>query len=276
MKPLQRPKALLISLGVYLTFFTVSVNPPARYVQATELDQTATLYLYFLGGLTHIGLGLDVLDDANQPVGIQVWDFGSRNHYGYKDEEWITGQRNWLGSFNNLSLLEGTTEGEIRAWDPTRRFGMTLETFKRSSKVKARLPITRAQRQTILTWLQAQTLTFAEHHSYPEHGLDIWFDGGVNYNLFTYNCATFLAQALFMGGIYTQDNVPRQPGLLNPIPSRWIFPPSMIVHYASHPLLTAELVRRKALAAQQRRRCLDASLGIPAVRALTAGVCALG
>jgi len=276
MKPIKRRKALLISLGVYVTFFAVSVNPPERSVQATEIQDGANLYLYFLGGLTHIGLGLDVLDGQNRPVGIRVWDFGSRNHYSYKDEEWITGQRNWLGSLNNLSLLAGTTEGEMRAWDPTIRFGMSLESFKHSSKVKLRLPITRQQWQAINDWLYAQTTTFSKHHTYPENGLDIWFKGGVAYNLFTFNCATFLAQALFAGGIYTEDNLPKTLGYIDPVPSRWLLPLSMIAHYSTYPLLSEEMIRRKASALQQRDRCLTESLGVPlAVDALQGGSCTL-
>lgn len=276
MKPIKRRRALLISFGVYLTFFTVSVNPPERSVQATEVEDGTNLYLYFLGGLTHIGLGLDMLDAHNHPVGIRVWDFGSRNHYSYKDEEWITGQRNWLGSLNNLSLLAGTTEGEMRAWDPTIRFAMSLEQFKRSSKIKLRLPITRRQWQAINDWLYAQTRSFNKHHTYPEHGLDIWFGGGVSYNLFRFNCATFLAQALFAGGIYTEDNLPKTLGHTDPVPSRWLLPLSMIAHYRSSPLLSEAMIRRKATALRQRERCFNESLGTPlAVDALRGGSCTL-
>src|SRR3989304_2372017 len=137
---IRQPKALLFSLGPYLTFFAVSVNPPQQHAQASEFHEQAKLHIYLLGGLTHIGLGLDMLDGAGRPVGMRVWDFGSRNHYSYKDEEWITGKRNWLGSLNNLSLLGGATEGEVRSWDPTLRLNMGLEEFKCSAYVKVRMP----------------------------------------------------------------------------------------------------------------------------------------
>ncbi len=253
----KRPKALLISLGIYLAFFAASVNAPDQNAQAIESFDEEQLYVYLLGRIAHIGVGLDVLDASGQPVSVRVWDFGSRNHYKHKDEEWVTGERNWFGSLNNVSLLFGTTEGEMRAWDPTKRFNMTLEEFKRSSKVKVRLPVTRAQWGRINDWLHARTAAFDAHASYDELGLDIWYGGGVDYNLFSYNCATFIGDALFAGGVYTADNVPSAPGRLAPVSSRWLFPPSVIAHYRQHPLLTAEQVRSKALAYQQRHACVD-------------------
>lgn len=275
-KRIKQPKALLISIGVYLTFFTVSVNGPERYVQATELHEGQTLSLYLLGGLTHAGLGLDVLDGSGKFVGIRVWDFGSRNHYGYKDEEWITGKRNWFGSLNNLSLLEGDTAGEMRAWDPAKRFGMSLEEFRRSSRVKARLPITKAQWERINAWLHEQTKTFAQHHSYAEQGLDIWFEDGITYNLFAFNCATFIAQALFAGSVYTADNLPKV-GQVEPVPSRWWFPPNLIAHYRVQPLLNEEMIRRKIGTRQRKRSCLQLQQVVPtSIASLAAGVCLLG
>ena len=270
---IRQPKALLFSVGLYLTFFAVSVNPPQQHAQASELHEEAKLHVYLLGGLTHIGLGLEVLDEAGRPMGMRVWDFGSRNHYSYKDEEWITGKRNWLGSLTNLSLLGGATEGEMRAWDPTLRFDMELEEFKRSAYVKVRLPVTQAQWERMNLWLHEQTLTFNQHHQYDGLGLDIWFGGGVSYDLFTYNCATFIGQALFVGEILTRDNVPRSLEQTQPIPSRWLVPPSLLNHYASEPLLSAQMIQRKVEAAYRQRQCLFQAPG--ALSALWGNVCRL-
>lgn len=257
MDKIRQPRALLVSLGVYLTFFAVSVNPTERNVQATELHSEATLSLYLLGGLTHIGLGLDTLDDQGNPNGLRVWDFGSRNHYSYKNEEWISGKRNWLGSLTNLSLLLGTTEGEMRAWDPTKRFRMGLEQFKRSSRVKTRIPISTAQWQEINAWLLAQTRTFERSDRYELQGLQIWFGGGISYNLFAFNCATFIARALFAGDILTQANVPKAADQLKPIPSRWLLPTSLLAYYRTQPLFDTDMIERKLVLAYKQRSCLE-------------------
>lgn len=279
MRGLKHRKALLVSLGLYLTVFAVSVNPPERSVQATEalLEDGDTLYLYFLGGWLHIGLGLDTLDANGQPEGMIFWDFGSRNHYSYKDEEWVSGNKDWFGSINNLTLLQGTTEGEMRSWDPTKRFGMTLDEFRRSSKIKVRIPITRTQWQILNDWLHEQTVTFDEHHSYPDHGLNIWFNGGVNYNLFTYNCATFIAQGMFKAGILTEDNVPKSLDQDGPVPSRWLFPPRLMKHYATHPLLTSEIIEHKIEMRREHHQCQERlqTLG-RSLAGFVTGACALG
>jgi len=279
MRGLKHRKALLISLGIYLTVFAVSVNPPERSVQATEalLENEDNLYLYFLGGWLHIGLGLDTLNELGEPEGLIFWDFGSRNHYSYKDEEWVSGNKDWFGSINNLTLLQGTTEGEMRSWDPTKRFGMTLHEFRQSNKIKVRIPITRIQWQVLNDWLNEQTTTFDEHHAYPDNGLNIWFNGGVDYNLFIYNCATFIAEGMFKAGILTEDNMPKSFNQSDPVPSRWLFPPSLMGHYATHPLLSADMLKRKIQQRQQHHECQQQlqTLG-RSLAGFVSGACSLG
>ncbi len=279
MRGLKHRKALLISLGIYLTVFAVSVNPPERSVQATEalLEDEDRLYLYFLGGWLHIGLGLDTLNELGEPEGLIFWDFGSRNHYSYKDEEWVSGNKDWFGSINNLTLLQGTTEGEMRAWDPTKRFGMTLHEFMQSNKIKVRIPITRIQWQILNDWLREQTTAFDEHHAYPDHGLNIWFNGGVDYNLFLYNCATFIAEGMFKAGILTEDNMPKSFSKTDPVPSRWLSPPSLMKHYATHPLMSADMLKRKIQYRQQHHQC-QKRLQIfgRSMAGFVTGACALG
>jgi hypothetical protein len=214
----------------------MSINQP---------NNDAPLTLYLTGGLLHIGLGLEVLDNEQKPVGITMWDFGSRNHYSYKDEEWITGKKNGFGSLNNLSLLAGTTEGEMRSWDPTKRFDMTLEEFINSEKIKVKLPITHQQRQTINDWVTKQTKTFNEHHYYEQLSLNIWFSGGVPYNMFNYSCTTWICDALFIGGIFTEDNLPKKQDQTEPVPSRWISPLKLLNHFANTPVLSAEQLKHE-------------------------------
>ncbi len=231
----RRWRILFITL-IFLLSVSFSVN--FYFFKGSATEQGDSVNLYILGDFWHISLGMDVFDTQGQPVDIKVWNFGESMHYRRKFGVWQEPAflENML---HKASLVFRTLPGEILEWDVLSQEGMTREKFFDLSDLKVIIRVTPAQAILVRDWIEEQKARLKLDPWIDKPYYRAWSGGDLNYYLLGYNCATFVADALFAGKIYTALNFWKGTNGLQIRPVRWILPSRMISHYQRSEILTA-------------------------------------
>ncbi|MBI1743158.1 hypothetical protein HYR54_08850 [Candidatus Acetothermia bacterium] len=230
----RRWRILLITL-LFLLSVSFSVN--FYFFKGLATESARSVNIYILGGFWHIGIGLDILDASGKPAQIKVWNFGETMHYrrkyGIKQESGLLQQ-----ALHKLSLFFRTLPGEVLEWDVLRQPGMTREKFFELSDLKVIIRVAPEQAERVRDWIESRTARLQPDPLIDQPYLKAWYGDTLEYYILGYNCATFVADALFAGGIYTSLNFWKSANGTQVRPVRWLLPSRMISHYQHAEILS--------------------------------------
>jgi hypothetical protein len=228
-----RLRILLITL-LFLMSISFSVN--LYFIKGSATESGSSVSLYILGDFWHVGLGMDVYDDAGKLQTIKVWNFGETMHYRRKYG--ITQEPGFFQQiWHKASLFFRTRPGEILEWDVLGQPGMTREKLLDSSDLRVIIRVTPEQAGRVRTWIESRIAQLEPDPLIQQPYLRAWHGPSLSYYILGYNCATFVGEALFAGGIYTPMNIWKSAEGLQVQPVRWILPSRMISHYQRADLL---------------------------------------
>jgi hypothetical protein len=141
-------------------------------------------------------------------------------------------------ALHKVSLVFRTLPGEILEWDVLRQKGMTREKFFELSDLKVIIRVTPEQAQAVRAWIETQKTKLQLDPWIDQPHYRAWYGSQMSYYLLGYNCATFVADALFAGGIYTSLNFWNGVNGVQIRPVRWVLPSRMISHYQRTEIIT--------------------------------------
>ena len=242
MRQRRRWRILLVTL-LFLLSISFSVNFYFFKGLATQSDLAVNIYI--LGGFWHVGIGIDILDAVGKPAAIKAWNFGETMHYrrkyGIKQDPGFFQQ-----AFHKLSLFFRTLPGEILEWDVLHQPGMTREKFFELADLKVIIRVKPEQAKRVQQWIESRTARLQPDPSIDQPYLKAWYGDAMEYYIWGYNCATFVADALFAGGIYTSLNFWKSPNGTQVRPVRWLLPSRMISHYQHAEIISTEPLHQSA------------------------------
>jgi hypothetical protein len=221
---------------IFLLSVSFSVN--FYFFKGSATEQGEGVNLYILGDFWHVSLGMDIFDTQGQLSGIKVWNFGETMHYRRKFGIWQ--EPNFLENMlHKASLVFRTLPGEILEWDVLKQGDMTRKKFFELSDLKVIIRVSVEQAKLVRNWIETQVAKLQADPWIDKPYYRAWYGSTLSYYLLGYNCATFVADALFAGGVYTALNFWKGSNGVHVRPVRWVLPSRMISHYQRAEILTA-------------------------------------
>jgi hypothetical protein len=221
---------LSISFSVNFYFF--------KGLATEDDDQAPAVNLYILGDFWHVALGMDILDTSGRLQTIKVWNFGETMHYRRKFGIWQE-PRFFEQALHKLSLFFQILPGEILEWDVLSEADQTREKFFELSDLKVIIRVTPEQAGRVRRWIEEQKTKLQLDPWIDKPYYRAWYGNEMPYYILGYNCATFVADALFAGGIYTSLNFWKGANGTQIRPVHWLLPSRMISHYQRAEIIAA-------------------------------------